>query len=76
MPQTVNNPRKASDNINTFSSIVFGENVISVKCVEDGYRIFKGNEKVAPSSLSTGEQNVLSLCYFFAQIIEDRKSVV
>ena len=70
MPQTVNNPRKASDNINTFSSIVFGENVISVKCVEDGYRIFKGNEKVAPSSLSTGEQNVLSLCYFFAQMMD------
>ena len=73
VPRIVNNPRKASDNINTFSSIVFGENVISVKCVEDGYRIFKGNEKVAPSSLSTGEQNVLSLCYFFAQMMDDEE---
>lgn len=70
MPQTVNNPRKASDNINTFSSIVFGENAISVKYVEGGYEIFKENEKVAPSSLSTGEQNVLSLCYFFAQMMD------
>ena len=70
MPQTVNNPRKASDNINTFSSIVFGENAISVKYVEGGYEIFKRNEKVAPSSLSTGEQNVLSLCYFFAQMMD------
>lgn len=70
MPQTVNNPRKACDNINTFSSIVFGENAISVKYVEGGYEIFKENEKVAPSSLSTGEQNVLSLCYFFAQMMD------
>lgn len=70
MPQTVNNPRKASDNINTFSSIVFGENSISVKYAEGGYEIFKGNEKVVPSSLSTGEQNVLSLCYFFAQMMD------
>lgn len=70
MPRIVNNPRKASDNINTFSSIVFGENAISVKYTEDGYGIFKGNEKVVPSSLSTGEQNVLSLCYFFAQMMD------
>ena len=70
MPQTVNNPRKASDNINAFSSIVFGENAISVKYVEGGYEIFKENEKVVPSSLSTGEQNVLSLCYFFAQMMD------
>ena len=70
MPRIVNNPRKASDNINTFSSIVFGENAISVKYAEGGYEIFKGNEKIAPSSLSTGEQNVLSLCYFFAQMMD------
>ena len=70
MPRIVNNPRKASDNINTFSSIVFGESSISVKCVEEGYEIFKGKEKVVPSSLSTGEQNVLSLCYFFAQMMD------
>jgi hypothetical protein len=70
MPRIVNNPRKASDNINTFSSIVFGESSISVKCVEEGYEIFKGKEKVVPSSLSTGEQNILSLCYFFAQMMD------
>ena len=70
LPRIVNDPQKASGNINTFSSIVFGENVISVKCVEDGYEIFKGEEKVVPSSLSTGEQNVLSLCYFFAQMMD------
>ena len=70
LPRIVNNPRKASDNINTFSSIVFGENSISVECVEEGYEIFKGKEKVVPSSLSMGEQNVLSLCYFFAQMMD------
>ncbi|WP_278580304.1 AAA family ATPase [Rothia aeria] len=73
LPRIVNNPRKASDNINTFSSIVFGESLISVKCVEGGYEIFKGKEKVVPSSLSTGEQNVLSLCYFFAQMMDGQE---
>ena len=33
-------------------------------------KFFKENEKVVPSSLSTGEQNVLSLCYFFAQMMD------
>ena len=75
MPRIVRDPRKAIDNINTLSSIVFGADSISVEYKEGedgggGYEILKGSKKVIPSSLSTGEQNILSLCYFFAQMMD------
>jgi hypothetical protein len=75
MPRIVRDPRKAINNINALSAIVFGVDSISVKYKEGesgegGYEILKGNKKVAPSSLSTGEQNILSLCYFFAQMMD------
>ncbi len=75
MPRIVRDSRKAINNINALSAIVFGADPISVKYKEDkggegGYEILKGNKKVVPSSLSTGEQNVLSLCYFFAQMMD------
>lgn len=75
MPRIVRDPRKAINNINALSAIVFGVDSISVKYKEgeggeDGYEILKGNKKVVPSSLSTGEQNILSLCYFFAQMMD------
>ena len=75
MPRIVRDPRKAINNINALSAIVFGADPISVKYKEDkdgegGYEILKGNKKVVPSSLSTGEQNILSLCYFFAQMMD------
>ncbi|WP_304024507.1 AAA family ATPase [Rothia mucilaginosa] len=74
-PRIVRDPRKAINNINALSAIVFGADSISVKYKEgedgeDGYEILRGNKKVVPSSLSTGEQNALSLCYFFAQMMD------
>ena len=73
MPRIMRDTQKANDNINFLLSIVFGENVISVNYGENGYEIIKENGRIYPSSLSTGEQNIVSLCYFFAQMMDGEK---
>ena len=73
MPRIMHDTKKANDNINFLLSIVFGENVISVNYGENGYEIIKENGRIYPSSLSTGEQNIVSLCYFFAQMMDGEK---
>ena len=73
MPRIMRDTQKANDNINFLLSIVFGENVISVNYGENGYEIIKENGRIYPSSLSTGEQNIVSLCYFFAQMMNGEK---
>lgn len=48
---------------------VYGERKI---CVESddcfGYKVKSGSVFIQPSKLSTGEQNILALCYFFAKV--------
>jgi hypothetical protein len=73
MPRIMRDTQKANDNINFLLSIVFGANVISVNYGENGYEIIKENGRIYPSSLSTGEQNIVSLCYFFAQMMDGEK---
>ena len=73
MPRIMRDTQKANDNINFLLSIVFGANVISVNYGENGYEIIKENGRIDPSSLSTGEQNIVSLCYFFAQMMDGEK---
>ena len=73
MPRIMRDTKKANDNINFLLSIVFGGNVISVNYGENGYEIIKENGRIYPSSLSTGEQNIVSLCYFFAQMMNGEK---
>ena len=73
MPRIMRDTKKANDNINFLLSIVFGGNVISVNYGENGYEIIKENGRIYPSSLSTGEQNIVSLCYFFAQMMDGEK---
>ena len=73
MPRIMRDTKKANDNINFLLSIVFGGNVISVNYGENGHEIIKENGRIYPSSLSTGEQNIVSLCYFFAQMMNGEK---
>ena len=73
MPRIMHDTKKANDNINFLLSIIFRGNVISVNYGENGYEIIKENGRIYPSSLSTGEQNIVSLCYFFAQMMDGEK---
>lgn len=68
------NQEEASERINELLSVVFGNNGISLEPdVDLGYRVVNNNKDVPPNRLSTGEQNILSLCYFFVNIANDKK---
>ena len=68
------NEKEASERINELLSVVFGNNGISLEPdVDLGYRVVNNNKDVPPNRLSTGEQNILSLCYFFVNIATDKK---
>lgn len=55
--------------MNQWSHIVFGENNICLEADRDfGYKVKVGNREISPKYLSVGEQNILSLCYFFANL--------
>lgn len=62
---------EAADKINDLLSIVFGPDVIVLEAGgRHGYRVVNKGKDVPPSRLSTGEQNILSLCYFFVKIAD------
>ncbi|MBF1668086.1 AAA family ATPase [Rothia sp. (in: high G+C Gram-positive bacteria)] len=62
---------EAANKINNLLSIVFGPGVITLDAGgEYGYRVVNKGKNVPPSRLSTGEQNILSLCYFFVKIAD------
>ena len=63
--------------INQWLYLVFGKNRIYLEFADQfGYTVrFKIGDKdevIHPSRLSLGEQNILSLCYFFASTLENK----
>ena len=63
------NEKDAAEKVNDLLSMVFDEGGISlVPDIGGGYRVVNNGIDVPPRSLSTGEQNILSLCYFFVRI--------
>lgn len=62
---------EAANKINNLLSIVFGPGVITLDAGGGyGYRVVNKGKNVPPNRLSTGEQNILSLCYFFVKIAD------
>lgn len=58
--------------MNQWLSLVFGKKGIYLEADHDfGYKIMGDDGEIPPSRLSIGEQNILSLCYFFASLCED-----
>lgn len=58
--------------MNQWLSLVFGKNSIYLEADQDfGYKVMGDDGEIPPSRLSVGEQNILSLCYFFASLGED-----
>ena len=59
--------------INRLLDIVFGKEVMQIESAKNhSYYVKNGQELVKPSRLSVGEQNVLSLCYFFATLAQGK----
>lgn len=60
--------------MNQWLSLVFGKNSIYLEVDQDfGYKVMGDDGEIPPSRLSVGEQNVLSLCYFFVNLCGDGK---
>ena len=62
--------------MNQWLRVIFGEDVI--KIYSDGaygYKVTKNGIDISPSILSTGEQNILALCYFFVDISSGEKAL-
>lgn len=51
--------------INYFLSIILGEGRLELRAEESGYSSWSAGRSVLPKRLSTGEKNILGLCYFF-----------
>lgn len=68
-------PEVILENINSLIYKVFGREYISLAPgVQEGkYRALIQREEVPLSKLSTGERNVLALCYFFAYIMNGER---
>lgn len=68
-------PNIILENINSLIYQVFGRDYISLAPgVQEGkYRALIQDEEVTLSKLSTGERNVLALCYFFAYIMNGNR---
>lgn len=68
-----NSTRPVVNYINRLLGMVFDKEVIRIKpAMNYGYHVKNGQELVKPSRLSVGEQNILSLCYFFATLAQGK----
>lgn len=63
-----NNIDQAATHINKLLRIVLGNNGMSVEVDSDRYQIINRGTPISPNHLSTGEKNILALCYFFINI--------
>lgn len=63
----------AANAINFFLTAVFGVDGLRVNAVESGYQVTNRSSDVIPGLLSTGERNILALCYFLVQISSGRE---
>lgn len=68
--------RQITESMNQWLRVIFGEDVLQL--YSDGaygYKVTKNGIDISPSILSTGEQNILALCYFFVDISNGEKAL-
>lgn len=66
----------AADVINYYLSYIFYDsNRLTLEPSEKNYKIKSRGQNVELKSLSIGERNAISLCYFFAQILEGKSLI-
>ena len=59
------NTTEAVPKVNSLLSVVFGEGRLYLEPHSGGYATFSNGSRVEAKDLSTGEKNILALCYFF-----------
>ncbi|WP_297605780.1 AAA family ATPase [uncultured Rothia sp.] len=60
--------------INELLHVVFGEDCMNLESsVNGGYCIKSNDQIISPYRLSVGEQNILSICYFFTSLAYGKK---
>lgn len=61
----------AQDLINGYLQyIFFDENRLKITFQNDTYTLLSNGHSVRPSQISTGERNIIALCYYFAHIMQ------
>lgn len=65
--------RRAAVAVNRLLRKVFGVSSMSLEPRQEGYAVLNRGQNVPPKWLSTGERNILSLCYFLVSISDGRE---
>lgn len=62
------NTREAAERVNHYLNLVFFDpNRLRISPSENHYTVYSRGARVSPSQLSTGERNIIALCYFFVR---------
>lgn len=64
---------EAANRINSLLAVVFGTSSICLEPVSTGYVVKNRASTLAPAKLSTGERNILALCYFLVTIAKGER---
>lgn len=64
---------EAADRINALLAVVFGDSSIRLEPASEGYIVKNRATSLAPANLSTGERNILALCYFLVTVAEGER---
>lgn len=64
---------EAANRINSLLAVVFGNSSIRLEPASTGYIVKNRASTLAPAKLSTGERNILALCYFLVTIAKGER---
>lgn len=71
--ETRRSSKRAAMEINKLLHIAYGGGGLRLHATPEGYRVVNRATDVAPWRLSTGERNVLSLCYYIVEVANGRE---
>ena len=61
---------------NSLKYIFFSKDRLQIEYQNDTYILLSNGHKVKPSEVSLGERNIIALCYFFANIMQNQEESV
>ena len=64
---------EAASRINSLLTVVFGNSSICLEPASTGYLVKNRASTLAPAKLSTGERNILALCYFLVTVAKGER---
>lgn len=60
----------------SFQYIFFAKDRLRIECVDNAYRLYSRGRAIKPADVSVGEKNIIALCYFFTQILNNQNPSV